>query len=320
MLRCLEKVALVAGRRAPFILLEGRLFSSTAASSSPAPADTGWLPPEAEFYGNQHQWHDKYCRQRKVLRLGPRFPAIASDAYIAPSAVVVGDVDIADAVRPPLVLRIYDCRMSDHATAWPCRSCTLHESRCALVQVTVMHGSVIRGDLNNIRIGMGSSIQENCVIHAARYAGGHSRCNSHLSHPVVVRAMRPSLRHDSDAITPTYHLRYRNGPTGLPASTVIDSYVTVGAGSLLRSCKVEHAAVVGERSVILEGSVVGSKAVLQAGTIVPPAKLIPAGEVWGGNPARFIRKVTHDEVRFEFALPRFLCTRAVPTVWRRPGV
>lgn len=32
-----------------------------------------------------------------------------------------------------------------------------------------MHGSVVRGDLNNIKIGYFSSVQENCVIHAARY-------------------------------------------------------------------------------------------------------------------------------------------------------
>lgn len=37
-----------------------------------------------------------------------------------------------------------------------------------VLQVSVMHGSVIRGDLNNIKIGFFSSVQENCVIHAAR--------------------------------------------------------------------------------------------------------------------------------------------------------
>jgi gamma-carbonic anhydrase len=182
--------------------------------------------------------------------------------------------------------------------------------------VTVMHGSVIRGDLNNIRIGLGSSIQENCVIHAARYAGVCSKHNLHYPHPVVARAEPPSPCYRISAIIrPCCYLRFRNGPTGLPASTTIDSYVTVGAGSLLRSCKVEHAAVVGERCVILEGSVIGSKAVLQAGTIVPPAKLIPAGEVWGGNPARFIRKVTHDEVRFDSRGRRLPCLMSTTQRW-----
>jgi carbonic anhydrase/acetyltransferase-like protein (isoleucine patch superfamily) len=46
----------------------------------------------------------------------------------------------------------------------------------------------------------------------------------------------------------------------------------------------------------MEGSVVDAMTVLQPGTVVPPAKYIPSGEVWGGSPARFIRKLTHDEV------------------------
>jgi gamma-carbonic anhydrase len=72
--------------------------------------------------------------------------------------------------------------------------------------------------------------------------------------------------------------------------------VTIGAGSLLRSCIVDDMAVIGERSIIMEGSVVSSKAILLPGTVVPPAKMIPAKEVWGGNPASFVRKLTHDEV------------------------
>lgn len=38
------------------------------------------------------------------------------------------------------------------------------------MQASIFHGTVVRGDLNNIRIGAFSSIQENCVLHAARYA------------------------------------------------------------------------------------------------------------------------------------------------------
>lgn len=46
----------------------------------------------------------------------------------------------------------------------------------------------------------------------------------------------------------------------------------------------------------MEGSVVDAMCVLEPGTVVPPAKYIPSGEVWGGCPARFVRKLTHDEV------------------------
>lgn len=42
-----------------------------------------------------------------------------------------------------------------------------------------------------------------------------------------------------------------------------------------------------------------SQAVLAAGTVVPPARVIPSGELWAGNPAKFVRKLTYDEVSTE---------------------
>jgi carbonic anhydrase/acetyltransferase-like protein (isoleucine patch superfamily) len=103
----------------------------------------------------------------------------------------------------------------------------------------------------------------------------------------------------------------RSGPTGLPAATFIGEAVTVGAGSLLRSCRIHEQTVIGERCIIMEGSVVDGMSVLLPGTVVPPAKYIPSGEVWGGSPARFIRKLTHDEVRTSY-----LCFLADATLYR----
>lgn len=100
--------------------------------------------------------------------------------------------------------------------------------------------------------------------------------------------------------TPAHRCQYsgcRSSPTGLSAATQIGVSVTVGAGSLLRSCKIEDLVIIGERCVIMEGSVIKSHSMLQPGTVVPPAKLIPSGQLWGGCPAQFIRKLTHDEVR-----------------------
>lgn len=30
-------------------------------------------------------------------------------------------------------------------------------------------------------------------------------------------------------------------------------------------------------------------------SIIPPGRLIPAGQLWGGNPVRFVRNLTEDE-------------------------
>lgn len=57
-------------------------------------------------------------------------PTIGSDVFIAPTAVLIGDV-----------------RVADRANIW--------------------FGAVLRGDFSHIEIGEGSSIQDNTVIHCA---------------------------------------------------------------------------------------------------------------------------------------------------------
>jgi len=58
-----------------------------------------------------------------------KIPRIAESAYINQTAYIVGDVEI-----------------GDESTVWP--------------------GAVIRGDVNSIKIGKRTHIQDNCVLHA----------------------------------------------------------------------------------------------------------------------------------------------------------
>lgn len=46
---------------------------------------------------------------------------------------------------------------------------------------------------------------------------------------------------------------------------------------------------IGAHSIILKGVTVGEKSIVGAGSVV--AKSIPDGEIWGGNPAKLIRKL-----------------------------
>lgn len=48
-------------------------------------------------------------------------------------------------------------------------------------------------------------------------------------------------------------------------------------------------AFVGAHCIILKGVTIGEKSIVGAGSVV--TKSIPAGEIWAGNPARFIRKI-----------------------------
>ncbi|MFI6848283.1 gamma carbonic anhydrase family protein [Kitasatospora sp. NBC_00085] len=64
-----------------------------------------------------------------IAAVGGRVPAVDPSAFVAPNAVVVGDVTVAAG-----------------ASVW--------------------YGAVIRGDAESIRIGEGSNIQDNCTLHA----------------------------------------------------------------------------------------------------------------------------------------------------------
>ncbi|EHA8588231.1 hypothetical protein COCNU_scaffold004463G000050 [Cocos nucifera] len=83
---------------------------------------------------------------------------------------------------------------------------------------------------------------------------------------------------------------------GLPAETSIERYVTIGAYGLLRSCTIEPECIIGQHSILMEGSLVETNSILEAGSVLPPGQRIPTGELWAGNPARFVRKLTHEEI------------------------
>lgn len=93
-----------------------------------------------------------------------------------------------------------------------------------------------------------------------------------------------------------------SSPTGLPASTTIGHYVTVGQGALLRSVTVEDQVVIGDRCVLLEGSLVEKQSVLAPGSVLPPGRRVPSGELWAGSPARRVRALTKDEIHGIVAL------------------
>lgn len=50
---------------------------------------------------------------------------------------------------------------------------------------------------------------------------------------------------------------------------------------------IEDGAFIGAHSIILKGVTIGKKAIIGAGSVVTCS--VPAGEIWVGNPARFIR-------------------------------
>jgi gamma-carbonic anhydrase len=79
-------------------------------------------------------------------------------------------------------------------------------------------------------------------------------------------------------------------------STIVGHWVTVGHGCQLRACTIEDECIVGMNSILSEGSYMEKNTILGAGSVLMPGVRVPSGELWAGNPARFIRKLTSAEI------------------------
>ena len=113
--RSMRRALAIARLVEPSSSVRACLASSTAAGSaidSLSARLAGCEPPQASgrpFTTSQalcfpvHIEDEIYCRQRQAIPLGNRIPVFAPDTWIAPSAVVVGDVDLYDKVPPKLV-------------------------------------------------------------------------------------------------------------------------------------------------------------------------------------------------------------------------
>lgn len=147
------------------------------------------------------------------------WPRIAASAYVDPAAVVIGDVEL-----------------GEDASVWP--------------------GAVIRGDVNAIRIGARTSVQDGAILH---------------------------VTHDGPYT-----------PGGLPL--LIGADVTIGHGAILHACTVEDACLIGTRATLLDGAIVRRHGFVGAGALLPPGKEVGTGELWLGSPARFARRLSEREI------------------------
>ncbi|RVX16753.1 Gamma carbonic anhydrase 2, mitochondrial [Vitis vinifera] len=90
----------------------------------------------------------------------------------------------------------------------------------------------------------------------------------------------------------------RSSLSGKVLPTTIGDTVTIGHGAVLHGCTVENEAFIGMGATLLDGAFVEKHAMVAAGVLVLQDTRIPCGEVWAGNPARFLRKLTEEEIAF----------------------
>lgn len=148
-------------------------------------------------------------------------PNIESSAFVDDSSIVIGDVVI-----------------GKDSSVWPL--------------------TTIRGDVNAIRIGERTNIQDGSVLH--------------VTHP---HAAEP----DGFALT-------------------IGSNVTVGHKVILHGCRIDDDCLIGMGVVIMDGAIVRHQVLVGAGGLVPPGKELESGYLWLGSPVKRIRELTSEEKKW----------------------
>ena len=151
-------------------------------------------------------------------------PAIDPQAWLDPLSLVIGDVEI-----------------GAHSSLWP------------LV--------VARGDINRIRIGCETNIQDGCVLH-----------NSHDG---------PYM------------------PGGSPL--LIGDRVTVGHRAILHGCHIGNGCLIGMGAIVMDKAVVEDGVIVGAGALVTPGKVLRSGFLYTGSPARRSRALSDTEREYSAA-------------------
>jgi len=147
-------------------------------------------------------------------------PQLGARVWLDPGATIIGDVTLGDDV-----------------SIWPM--------------------TVVRGDVNFVRIGARSNLQDGVVIHVS-HEGPHSR---------------------------------RGG-----FATVIGEDVTIGHKAVIHACTIENACLIGMGALVLDGALVKQHAFIGAGALVAPGKVVGERELWLGNPARCVRLLSDAEI------------------------
>jgi carbonic anhydrase/acetyltransferase-like protein (isoleucine patch superfamily) len=89
-------------------------------------------------------------------------------------------------------------------------------------------------------------------------------------------------------------------------ATWIGANVTIGHMALIHGCRLEDRAFIGMTATVMDGCVVEADAMIAAGSLLTPGKHVPAGEMWSGRPAKFIRKLSLEEIaQFAWTAPHY---------------
>lgn len=82
------------------------------------------------------------------------------------------------------------------------------------------------------------------------------------------------------------------------ADVVIGRNVTIGHSVSLHGCTIKDEVLIGMGASVGCGATLEKGSMVAAGAVVLPATTVPAGQVWGGNPAKLLRSMKKEEMTF----------------------
>ncbi|TPE58783.1 gamma carbonic anhydrase family protein [Sandaracinobacter neustonicus] len=80
------------------------------------------------------------------------------------------------------------------------------------------------------------------------------------------------------------------------AATSIGEDVLVGHMAIIHGCTLMDRSFVGLGAIVMDGCVIEPDGMLGAGALLSPGKVIKERELWLGRPAKFVRRLTDEEV------------------------
>ena len=84
--------------------------------------------------------------------------------------------------------------------------------------------------------------------------------------------------------------------TGNGFALTIGNGVTIGHNAIVHGCTVGDNTVIGMGSILLNGAKVGKNCIIGAGALVTQGMHIPDNTIAFGNPAKYIRNMTPEEI------------------------
>lgn len=85
------------------------------------------------------------------------------------------------------------------------------------------------------------------------------------------------------------HVTNKIGPT------IIEDDVSIGHNATVHACTLKKGCLIGMGATVLDNAVVGEGSIVAAGALVLGRTVIGDHEIWGGVPAKFIKKTSPDQ-------------------------